>query len=190
MKELLILGAGGHASVVIDAAQQLGFSVTGLIGNVNETGFDLPLLGDDNALLQHTEWIEEYDIHIAIGDNVARQRWAKMLAEKGANFATIIHPKAALSPHATIGAGCYVGPFAAVNAHARIGTHCIINTHTIIEHHNTIENYCHIAPNAALAGNVTCGECSFIGMGSSVTPGCNIASNSFIKAHSLIKTNV
>ncbi len=64
---LLVVGAGGHAKVVIDAARLAGFEVVAAIGREDGAGtlLGVPVVADASAL--------EFDAFIAaVGDNAAR----------------------------------------------------------------------------------------------------------------------
>ena len=51
---------------------------------------------------------------------------------------TLIHPLAAVSPHARIDSGVKVGPFSSVGDHVTIGCDTVIGAHVAIEGHTTI----------------------------------------------------
>jgi len=47
-------------------------------------------------------------------------------------WVSVVHPRAFVSPSASIGAGRVIMPGAIVNARSMIGNHCIINSGAIV----------------------------------------------------------
>ena len=155
MKRLIIIGAGGHGSVVADAA------------NVNCVFLDddtsLPnVIGTPSSL--NDILVEGDGVVVAIGDNVLRN---EMLAAID-NAATVIHPTACVSPKATLGQGSVVLANAVVNVGATLGRGCIVNTGATVDHDCVLGKSVHVSPGANLGGNVRVGDCSWIGIGAAV----------------------
>lgn len=167
---LVIVGAGGHAKIVIDTVRQINrvsptYSIVGLVDDVTGT---TELCGFPVASA-----IEQFDSDcfvVAIGDNKVRKEKFEQLVSKGLQAATIMHPGAIVSPDAKIGEGTLVVAGAVINIAATVGSNCIINTTASIDHDCAIGNHCHIGPGAVLAGNVVVGEGAFLGIGTKVIP--------------------
>lgn len=158
-----ILGVGGHAKVVIDAAIQSGNKITAVFDD------DISTHGSDFCGYKVKGSIEntvQGKAIIAIGNNTVR----KSICEKLTNvrWQTIIHPTAIISEDAEIGGGSVVMAGAIIQPGTKIGRHCIINTGACIDHDCKIGDFSHIAPNCGIAGGVTIGEGAFIGIGSSI----------------------
>lgn len=170
--KLVIIGAGGHAKVVMDTAQLAGWQVIGFADdNLDADLFGLPHLGKPSLL----ELLGDVQIVIAIGSNVVRKNFGAALFDRF-TCATIIHPKAIVSNRATLETGTVVFAGAVIQAGTAIGHHCIINSSASIDHDCKIADYCHIAPNATLTGGANLETGVFIGAGSVVTPGRSIGS--------------
>lgn len=163
---LVVIGAGGHAKVVVDTARMAGWQVLGVSDDrPSAILFDLPYLGSPNNLAMP----EDYQAIIAIGSNLVRQRMAHELSRR-ITWATIVHPKAVVSGFAVLQPGTVVLAGAVIQAAAKIGQHVIINTSASIDHDCQIADFCHIAPNAVLTGGVVLETGVLIGAGSVVTP--------------------
>lgn len=180
MSTLLIFGAGGHGRVVADAA--LG---AGAWSRVIATDRDprrcqgelLPgvaLLPVDAALAQADA------VHIAIGEAASRRKEAGALA--ASPLATVIHPRASVSAHATIEAGCFVAAQAVVAPGARLGRAVIVNHGAVVDHDVQVGDFCHVAPLAALGGGAEVGANVLVGSGASVLPRVRVASDVTIGA--------
>jgi sugar O-acyltransferase (sialic acid O-acetyltransferase NeuD family) len=164
-KSFALIGAGGHAKVIIEIIEEMGATVE----MINDTTSHVSVLHGYPV----TQELPRADLPviIAIGNNRIRKRVVSEIANA---FETAIHPNANLSSRCGIDEGTVVMAGATINSDARIGKHCIINTNASVDHDCIIENFVHISPGASLAGGVTVGEGSQVGMGSSVIPGIKI----------------
>ncbi len=191
MKDLILIGAGGHSKSCIEVIENEGkYKISGLLDlseKVGEALLGYPIIGTDNDI---KKYLSTHSFLITLGQiHTAKHRIKlfQLLKEHNVKLATIISPLAYVSKHATLGEGTIVMAHAFVNAGASIGTNCIINTKALIEHDCTIENNCHISISAVLAGEVCVKENSFIGANTIITQGVQINANSFIKAGQIIK---
>ena len=169
-KRLAILGAGGHARVVADAAEAAGWTVPGLFDREAPPGdHPWPLLGDAEALFARAA---EFDgAVVALGDNDLRLEWTLKLGARGLPLATVIHPTAWVSPRARLGGGTVILALAGVGTGARLGRAVIVNTGASVDHDCALGDGVHVSPGARLAGGVTVGERSWIGLGAVVREG-------------------
>ena len=190
-KPLIIVGAGGHGRVVLDAAREAQMMVAGFIDTIAMTGTDVngsPVLGG-NALLQDLGCLNAHIFIVAIGDQHARGDLSRLLLER-ASLATVIHPRTTLSESASIGVGTVITAGVIVNANAKVGRYCILNTGCTIDHDNDLADGVQVCPGAHLAGNVRCGTAGFIGTGAIVIPGISIGANAIVGAGSVVVRDV
>ena len=185
-KDLVIIGNGGHAEVVIDACHLIGVKVRGLVSNINKQLFGIHTIGDDE-LLNDPNFLADNLFFIGIGENRKRKELFLKLEKNGGEFVSIVHPKAVVSTHAVIAQGSFIAAGSVIQTGAQIGKNCIVNTGAQIDHHCIVGNHCHVAPNATLAGNVVLGDGVFVGMNSCIVENTVIGENFFIKAHTYCK---
>ncbi|MGH8533066.1 MAG: acetyltransferase [Gammaproteobacteria bacterium] len=187
-KPVYVLGAGGHAKVVVSTLQAAGVTVTGLFdddrGKWDRRVLGVPVLG---ALEQGSE-VNDAAAVIGIGDNGMRQRIAEQY--DNLEWLSIIHPSACVHASARLGRGTAVFAGAVIQPDARIGEHCIVNTLASVDHDCNIGAFVHIAPGAHLAGNVLVGEGVLIGLGSSVMPHVSIGARTVVGAGSAVVGNL
>ncbi|GIV19729.1 MAG: transferase [Armatimonadota bacterium] len=177
---IAVIGAGGHARVVIGTLQAAGLPA-GAVFDDNPSTWDTEILGVPvlGAVSRVTE--EGYRrAVIAIGDNATRRRLSVQL--RGVEWVTVVHPQSWIHPSVQIGEGTVVFAGAVIQPEARIGSHVIINTGATVDHECVIHDYAHIAPGVHLAGRVEIGEGAFIGIGSSVIQCCKVGDWSVIGA--------
>lgn len=174
---IVILGAGGHAKVVIEIFRAAGETVAFCVANAippDGTVLGVPVLvGEDEPLLRLRS--EGYfRAHVAIGANTIREKLCDKLKKLEFTLASAIHPRSVVSPTATIGPGTAIMAGAVINACASIGQGAIVNTGATIDHDCKIGDYSHVAPQCGLAGTVTLGSLCFLGVGTKVIPGLKI----------------
>jgi len=183
---LLVLGAGGHAKVVIDTARAQGWSVYAAVDdNPNLWGHPIegvPVLGSLETAAGWQGWAI-----IAVGDNRTRYAVSQRYALR---WATLIHPTAWLSPSAKIGEGTLVAAGVVVQPEAQIGRHAILNTACSIDHDCVVGDWVHIAPGARLAGGVQVGEGALVGVGAVVLPNLRIGAWSVVGAGAVVTRDV
>jgi len=199
LARLILIGGGGHALVVAEAAQLAGYSLEGFLddnphGKLAPDGDRRPAapwlgkLEDPAAIQQRLDagarWI------VAVGDLTIRARILLGMARRSAGAASVVHPEAFISPTATIGPGTYIGPGAVVHSRAVIGPHAIINSGAIVEHDCTIGENAHIGPGAVIGGSVTIGSNVLIGLGARVLPNLTIGQGGVVGAGGVVVRSV
>lgn len=180
-----ILGAGGHAKVVYDAAAACGVHIDGLaVADTRCAGFN------NIRVISEEDIVTGDRIILGIGDNRIRTLLFNELKMIKAEVLTIIHPEAWVSPNASLGEGSVVLAGAIVNHSAAIGKACIINTRAVVEHDCIVEHGAHVSPGAVLCGGVHVGTESWIGASSVVRENISIGRNCIIGAGSAVVKNV
>lgn len=175
-----LMGAGGHAKVVLDILRSLGIRVPAL--------FDAdPGIKSRSGLPVGSPAEVRYPLILSIGDNRARCRVAGGL---GGPFAIAVAPSAVVSPSALVGAGSVVMQRAVIQAEARIGRHAIINTAASVDHECRIGDFAHISPHATLCGNVRVGTGAHVGAGAVVIPGVRIGDWAVVGAGAVVIADV
>lgn len=190
-RHLLVIGAGGHAAVVIEVARAAGWTpLLALDPGAQTEVLGVPVRGGDDLI---EEVLAEGLIDagtVAIGSNTLRRKLGEKLRSLGCDTPAIIHPTAVASSSAQIGAGTVVMAGAIINARACIGDDCIINTGAIIEHDCILEDGVHAAPRSVMGGTCRVGSGSLFGIGSSMRPGTTIGANVVVGAGSVVVTSI
>lgn len=186
-RKLVVIGAGGHAKVVVATARAAGFEVSALYDD-NEAlhGKQLagvPILGPIDRVA-----VNDSQLVLAIGRNETRRRIAESLGD--ADWATLIHPGAMVHDSAEVGAGTVIFAGAVVQPEAKIGRHAIVNTGAIIDHDGRIGDYVHLAPGTTLAGEVEVGNGTMLGIGCCAMPQVRIGCWCVIAAGAAVTASV
>lgn len=170
---LVILGAGGHGKVVADAALALHSWSRVLATDRNPARCTGELLAGVQLLpLDEALALADAAFHVAIGVAEFRERELRALGDRA--LATVVHPRASVSPHAQLGAGCFVAAQAVVAPSARLDVAVIVNHGAVVDHDVQVGAFCHVAPGAALGGGVRIGHHVLVGANASVLPGITV----------------
>lgn len=190
-KNVIIIGAGGHAKVIADIIEKSGDEIVGFLDDNKELGTTVinnyKIIGDLNNRFTMVVTKKDVEFIIAIGDNRKRE---EISHSPNLKFYTAIHPSAQIGLDVEIQEGTVVMANSCINSSAKIGKHCIINTGSIIEHDNIIEDCVHISPNAALGGTVKIGENTHVGIGSIVKNNITICRNCIIGAGAVVVKDI
>ena len=194
---LVILGAGGHARVLLDSLTKIsGFIVHAMLDpNRMLWGTDLygvPIRGGDELLPELTkEGVTHFVVGLgSVGDPGPRRRLFELGALYGLASVNLIHPTAVCSRNARIGDGAQLLALSVVNAGAILGRNVIVNTGAIVEHDCVLGDYVHVGPGATLSSGVHVGEGTHIGLGASILQEIKIGRNSIVGAGAVVVDDV
>jgi UDP-perosamine 4-acetyltransferase len=189
--DVVVIGARGHAKVVIDVLRDMGERVACCVGadDSPDAGLPVPVMKGDGhlALLRERGYTRAI---VAIGSNDVRERLAEQVERTGFELVSAVSTRAVISPSVRLGRGVVVMPGVIVNAGAVIEDLAIINTGATVDHDCHIGRAVHVAPQCALAGHVTVGVCSFLGIGSTVIPGIRIGRHVTVGAGGVVVDDV
>ncbi len=186
IKHVLVIGAGGHAKVVLSALMEAKADVAGIYDDdpfkLGTEVLGVPVLGAIGELRS----VKGVVGVIGVGDNATRRRIAAQLP--GTEWLTVVHPMAFVDESASLGLGTVVFAGAVIQPGARIGRHCIINTGATVDHDCVIGDFCHIAPGCNLGGAVTLAEGVFMGIGSVAIQNVSVGAWSTVGAGAAVVT--
>lgn len=184
---LVVVGSGGHALVVVDAAVLMNEWTSIVVLDHQMSGKLLPV----NELYEHrNKYFKQAQFIVAIGNNNDRKRLLEELIFEGASITTVIHPSAVIAASAIIGPGTCVLAGAILNPFVQVEAGVIINTKSSVDHHGVIGEYTHIAPGATLAGEVNIGSMGFVGTGATISNQIKVTSNVIIGAGGVVIANI
>jgi sugar O-acyltransferase (sialic acid O-acetyltransferase NeuD family) len=193
MKNIILIGGGGHCKSVIDVIlHECKWSIIGILDN-QEEGYALgyPLLGNDDFIPTLINDDNAFLVTVGqIRSSAPRATIFERLVSLGATIPTVFSPHSCVSNSSIVGLGTIVMHNAMINSGARIGKNSIINTKALIEHDSIVGNHTHISTGAIVNGGSEVGDCCFVGSGAIIAQGINIGSRSVIGAGSLVLSDV
>lgn len=181
---IAIIGAGGHAKVVLDALLTVSSKCVVFDENDQQVGRKLC---DLYTIQKLQEGMKLDKAHIAVGDNQTRQslalRWARSLY-------TVVHPRSVVSRYAQILPGTLVTANAIVGPNSSIGQGCILNHNCVVDHDCMVGDWVHIAPGAVLGGGCKIGDFALIGAGAVVMRGVSIGNRAIVSPGAVVTKDV
>ncbi|MGL0820602.1 acetyltransferase [Vibrio vulnificus] len=190
-KPLVLIGGGGHASVLADILLGQGRDIVAVI-----SPDDLSSRAVFAGLVHLTqdEEVKRFSpesVHLVNGigmlpRSTLRQRVNKRFLELGYQFETVLASDAHVSRFATIDSGAQILSGARVQTGAVIGEHTIVNSGALVEHDCRIGAYNHIAPHATLCGDVFTAEDVYIGANATVIQGLILELQSVVGAGAIV----
>lgn len=172
--KLLLVGAGGHARPVAEAAADNGHEVTACAAKDRSDWLDVPLFGDDDPL---PDSVSGFVMGLGAADPAGLRRRLELYRHYAGRALTplsLVHSRAFTAADAVVADGVTVLAGAMVNAGASIAEAAIVNTGAIVEHDAVVEAGAHVAPGAVLLGATHIGSCAMIGAGAVVLPGATV----------------
>lgn len=187
MSNLLIIGAGGHGKVVVEAAElENKYEEISFLDDNKEIDkiYNFPIVGEID---EYKKFKDKYKYaFVAIGNNKVRLKLIEELIKEGFIVPKIIHPRATVSKYSKIDAGTVVLSGAIVNVNSHIGKGCILNINSTIDHDSIIEDGVHISSGAVIRSMVKIGELSTIKAGACITQGKTVEKNTIINPGKVI----
>ena len=187
MKDLIIYGAGGHAKVIADIAEQLNYKIKYFFEDSGEksTFLDYDVNSD---ILELEKDLIECELIVAIGNNKVREAVYKRFINF--SFTTLIHPSAIIGRGVELGEGSVLMAGVVINPFTQIGENSIINTNASIDHDCFIGAHSHVAPGVSVCGGVQVGKRCLLGVGASVAPGVKIGNDVILGAGAVVVSDV
>jgi UDP-perosamine 4-acetyltransferase len=191
---LILLAAGGHGRVVLDALLAQGVAVAGVLDPGLAAGalvLGVPVLGSDDWL----ETVSPGSVQLANGAGSApgsalRQRLFTQWSGRGFTFVAVRHPSAVVARAVDLAAGSQVMAGAVVQTGSRVGSNAVVNTRASVDHDCDIADHAFVAPGVVLCGGVRIGADAFIGAGAIVLPGVAVGAGAVVGAGACVTRDV
>jgi sugar O-acyltransferase (sialic acid O-acetyltransferase NeuD family) len=194
--DLIIIGAGGHAKVLIDCLlHQHNCNIIGILDNNTSMHGQLILgitvLGGDDKIADYP--INAVKLINAIGSVDVPQR-RKLVYQQfknaGYEFYSVIHPNVYIGQAVQLGEGVQLMAGVFLQTECQIGDNVLINTGALIDHEVHLGNHIHIAPGVVISGNVSIGEESHVGAGAVIIQGLKIGKRSLVGAGAVVINDI
>ena len=186
---LVVLGSGGHALTVAEAAETTGREVSRYIDvhpDDYRSGFSSVLYEIARSGLASGLFV------LGIGSNHIRAKLHERVSQvhPGALFPPIFHSTAWVSPSARIEAGAILLAHASAGHKARMGVGSLINTGGSLDHNSTLGDYGSLGPGARTGGNVAVGARTMVGLQAGILHGRSVGDDTVIGAQSLVLEDI
>lgn len=194
MKNIYILGAGGF-----------GRELLWWIKDINKVSPTWEIMGflDDNlnaldgvdcdykvvGTIKDWQPKEDEEFALAFGTPALKRRIVQIMKDKGAKFATIIHPTALVSEYAKYGEGFIMFPYAKLSCNTTVGDFVTLLS-TPIGHDNEIGDFTVISGGCNIVRNVKIGKDVFIAAGVAIAQDVVIGDGAYLGLASVVLKDV
>ncbi|HQJ52088.1 MAG TPA: acetyltransferase [Anaerolineae bacterium] len=197
MKQVLLIGAGGHAREVLDVIESindsspqyevLGYIVDPQYGTAGSMVNGVPILGGLELLARYQK---RALVVCAVGPSHLRYGLVRRSQAEGCTFATLVHPSAIITRRVTLGAGVVVTAGCILTNQIVVGDHAHLNLGCTVGHDSILEPFVTLAQGVHVSGHVRIGTGSCVGTGVNIIQNINIGSWSIVGAGSTVIRDV
>ncbi len=195
MRELVIVGAGGHGRETLDIVEAVNavaptWAFRGFVDDGPSSAERIErrgavLLGAVDHLRSHPTCYV-----LGIGASQTRARLDERLSGWGAEAVTLVHPHATLGADNRIGEGVLVAAGARVTTNVTLGRHVHLNVNAVVSHDCSVGDHATLSPGAHVNGEVTLGRRTFLGTGAIVLPGVVVGDDACVGAGAVVTRDV
>ncbi len=189
----VLLGAGGHAAVLVDALAAAGATLPCLALDPSPARHGQKVLGvpiqagDELLNLLAEQGVRSFIVGVgSTRDTSLKRRLYELGLNHGLRPAAVVHPSATISPWACLGVGAQVLANATIGARASLGDNVLVNTGAIVEHDCLVESHTHLATGARLAGGVHIRHGAHIGINAAVMQNVTVAEGTIVGAGAVV----
>jgi sugar O-acyltransferase (sialic acid O-acetyltransferase NeuD family) len=180
---LHIVGAGGFGRETLDALRAMSPSVAAGAVFVDER-CEARMI--DGIMVRRPAQIGPGTFVVAIADPRTRRRLADSMLASGLAAASVVDPRAVVSPGARLGPGCVVLGHAFISTGTALGAHVQVNYQASIGHDAVLGDCVTVLPGANVAGAVSIEPGATIGSNATVLPGLRVGSFTTIGAGAVL----
>ena len=193
MIDLIIIGAGGRGREFLECIKEINnkiptYNVLGFLSDYDDVlnGFEC----DKKIIGKIKNWIPQGDEKyvLAIDNPLDRQRLAEEFMGRGAQFISLVSPRATIQSYVSIGTGSVILGNSVVLNNTKIGDFCIIAGSTVGDSAR-IGSYCNTSGFSNIT-NVTIGDRVYVGSHAVILNKRRIGDDAVVYAGSIVFTNV
>ena len=194
MKKIYVVGAGGFGRELLWWIKDIN-KVTPtweIVGFLDDDPHALDAYECDYKIvgsIKDWEPKEDEEFALALGSPSLKRKIVDVLKNKGAKFATIIHPTAMLSEFAHFGEGFIMFPYSKLSANSTVGDFVTLLS-SPIGHDTIIGDYSVISGNCNIVRNVVIGKDVFLAAGVSIAQDIHIGDGAYLGIGSVILKDV
>lgn len=194
MKKIYIVGAGGFGRELLWWIKDINkvAPTWEIVGFLDDDSHALAAYECDYKIvgsIKDWEPKEDEEFALALGSPSLKRKIVDVLKNKGAKFATIIHPTAMLSEFAHCGEGFIMFPYSKLSANSTVGDFVTLLS-SPIGHDTIIGDYSVISGNCNIVRNVVIGKDVFLAAGVSIAQDIHIGDGAYLGIGSVILKDV
>jgi len=183
---MIIIGAGGHASEVLNELKLANHSISAFYDEINvhvNELFGFPVYHQLDELP-----LEAFVLGVG-GPTLRRKLYEQFCGQR--TPASVISSSAQVSEFGVqLGSGLNLMHHVYIGPNVILGDGTLVNAKSSIHHDSKIGSFCEICIGVSIAGRCTIGNQVFIGMGAQILPGLNIGDQAIIGAGAVVTKDV
>ncbi len=194
MKEIIIVGASGFGREMVKYIEDINAAsptwvLKGFIDDNLNALDDKPCNYKVLGTIKDWRPSDNEEFVCALAFPTVKQKIVGLLLDRGAHFATLIHPSAMLHSHCSIGEGTVITPNSVISANAVVGDYVSI-LGSNVAHDASVGDFSTLSGKCSLNGHVSVGKSVYMGCGVLVAPSKKIGDNATVGIGSVVISNV
>lgn len=192
MRDLVIVGAGGHGRETLDLVESVNahsprWRFLGFVDDEPE-----PDLLGEHAMLGTVSLLRELEASyvIAVGSPDVRAELDQQLSTWRQPAAKLVHSAATMGSRVTVGDGVLLAAGARVTTNVVLGRHVHLNVNSVVSHDCVVGAHSSLSPGVHLNGAVVIGERVLLGAGAIVLPQVRIGDGATVGAGAVVTEDV
>lgn len=195
MKNIVIVGAGGLGREILCYVKDCikfgaNWEVKGFIDDNKESLKNYPWCDKIISTISDYTLDVDDELIIAICEPKVKKGVIKSLKQKGAKFASLIHPTCTIGENNTLGEGVVLCPYSGITCDASLGDFVFLNRHTSIGHNAKVGSYSSLSSYCDITGYATLGEGVFMASHSCVAPSVKVGNWSRVGINSAVISKI
>jgi sugar O-acyltransferase (sialic acid O-acetyltransferase NeuD family) len=192
---MLIIGAGGHATELLQCFETLNEEATvafydDVTPNAPTTLFGrFPILRTPEEVIAH--FSQDNRFVLGLGGTETRFSIAQKFKALGGDLVSVVASSAVIGSFGVVlGAGLNVMQHALISNNTKIGEGTLINAGAGVHHDTVLGRYCVVSPGARVLGRCQLGDFCHIGANATVLPDVCIGAYATVGAGAVVTRNV
>jgi len=180
----------GYFSETAELCGRCGVTVRGVADPVEPLGIGYRYLGTDEQAVSRKDELRGCQVFLTPDVPKIRKKLYGLYSGGGFGFASLISPKANVSPSAELGEGNMVQDSCEISSNVKTGRCVRINTGAVIMHDSVIGDFSTVAPRAVILGRCTVEEEVYIGANATILPGVTVHRGAVVGAGAVVTKDV
>lgn len=194
MKDIIVVGAGGCGREVCNWIEDINaieptWHILGFIDDNPDSLKGFPCRYSILGGIKDHEPREDVSYAMGIANPAVKKIVGNALLEKGAKFASIIHPSTHVYSEFDLGIGLVTYPNSKIATGCRIGNFVTLQS-TILGHDSCLEDYVTVSSSCGITGGVKLHEGCFIGDHACIAVGLEVGRDAYVGIGSVVIRNV
>lgn len=194
MKKIIIVGAGGFGRELLQWIKDVNeekatWEIEGFIDDNMDALKGVEIDYDVIGTIKNWQPKEEEEFALAIGSPELKRKVVAELKERGARFATVIHPTALVSEYASYGEGFVMFPYSKLSCNSTAGDFVTLLS-TPIGHDNVIGDFTVISGGCNIIRNVKIGQDVFVAAGVCIAQDVAIGDGAYLGLGSVVLKDI